>query len=378
MRVAYLGGGTGGHLAPGIGVAEALGDAADESLFLVAGRKVERAMLEPRRLPFVELFGAGGRPAPWRLDLWARATRRLTRALQQYDPEVLVVLGGWVALPALWLSAWPGAARRPLVLVEPNAVPGKVGRLLDRRVDFCCLARAGKSMPRGRESTTVTGVPGPALKPWSREAAAALFGLQPQRRTLLVTGGSQGARDINRLVPALIDRLSGRSEPWQVLHITGQGRALETGRDSLPVVRTAFVDDMSAAWALADLALCRAGSGTCCELLASGTPAVLVPYPHHRDHHQELNAAALVERGAALMVGREDPSGARTALVLVEQALDALTAMTGAAHTTQAADPSRSVAEIIRRAGGRLPRSAATGRAGSPATNAAANETNSR
>jgi len=350
MRVAYLGGGTGGHLAPGIGVAEALGGGLRDTLFLVAGRPVERAMLNPRQLRFVELFGDRGRPAPWRLDLWARATGRLTRALTDFEPDVLVVLGGWVALPALWLPVVPGVRRRPLVLVEPNAVPGKVGRWLDKRVDFACLARAGETMPRGREDTAITGIPGPALTHWSREAAAARFGLQAQRRTLLVTGGSQGARDINRLVPSLISLLADQDSPWQVLHITGPGSEAVSLGGAVPVVTTPFVDDMSAAWALADLALCRAGSGTCCELAASETPAVLVPYPHHRDRHQEANASELVARGAALMVGPDDPSGAATAPGLVCQAAAALPAMAAAARSAASCDPAHSVAEVVRRA----------------------------
>jgi len=176
MRVAYLGGGTGGHLAPGIGVAEVLNGTPDESLFLVAGRAVERAMLRPRRLPFVELFGDRGRPSPLRFDLWLRATRRLKAALAGFDPDVVVVLGGWVALPALWMNGLAGVTQRPTVLVEPNAVAGKVGRWLDRRVDHTCLAVGGDSMPRGRQSTTVTGVPGPALRAWTREAAGRLTG----------------------------------------------------------------------------------------------------------------------------------------------------------------------------------------------------------
>lgn len=350
MKVAYLGGGTGGHLAPGIGVAEVLNGAPEESLFLVAGRGVERAMLRPRSLPFVELFGDRGRPSPLRLDLWLRATRRLKVALGSFDPEVVVVLGGWVALPALWMNALAGGTQRPTVLVEPNAVAGKVGRWLDRRVDHTCLAVAGDSMPRGRQSTTITGVPGPALRAWTREAAAASFGLDPDRLTLLVTGGSQGALDLNRLVPMAIERLSATRRKWQVLHITGSSDADDVRPSEVPVARRAFVADMSAAWALADLALCRAGSGTICELAVSATPAVLVPYPHHRDRHQAANAAGLVERGAAYMVASDDPTGTRTGGELLSRALAGLDTMTAAANQAPSGHAAHSVADVIRRA----------------------------
>jgi UDP-N-acetylglucosamine--N-acetylmuramyl-(pentapeptide) pyrophosphoryl-undecaprenol N-acetylglucosamine transferase len=301
-------------------------------------------------LPFVELFGDRGRPSPLRFDLWVRATRRLQAALAGFDPDVVVVLGGWVALPALWLHSLPGVTRRPTVLVEPNAIPGKVGRLLNRRVDHTCLALDTRAMPRGRQSTTITGVPGPALSDWSRVAAAASFGLDPELQTLLVTGGSQGARDVNQLVPAAVECLIADPRPWQVLHITGPAHDDPPERFPVPVARRAFVPDMSAAWALADLALCRAGSGTICELQASGTPALLVPYPHHRDRHQAANAAGLVERGAALMVAADDPTGARTGGELLARALHNLDAMTRIAGSENTGHPARSVAEVIRRA----------------------------
>ncbi len=359
MKVAFVGGGTGGHLAPGIGVAEVLRRDGHETLFLVAGRPVEHAMLGPRGLPSRDLFGgAGGRPPLHRFDTWLRATRALRRELDAFDPDVVVVLGGWVALP----TVWSGFGRRPTVLIESNARPGKVQRLLARRVDHACLAADGPGMPHGRRSTQITGVPTPALDAPAREEAAARFGLDPARHTLLVMGGSQGARDLNRLVPAFRGVLARRAEPWQVLHITGEASFRAANADgtdpvgaegaAVPTARVAFVADMAPAWALADAAVCRAGAGTVAELTSTGTPALLVPYPHHADRHQMWNGRPLVERGVALMVGEEDPAGERTAATLLARLLDDLPVMTARACPVSPSDAARCVAAVVGAAAG--------------------------
>lgn len=284
MKVAFLGGGTGGHLGPGIGVAEILRREGHELLFVIAGREVERALLEPRDLPCLALFGAGGRPALHRVDVWLRALTRWRRMLTERDPDVVVVLGGWVALPAVWT----GLRGRASVLVEPNGRPGKVQRLLHRRVDHCCLAVDAPGMPRGRRTTRVTGTPSPPLSRWRRERSAEHLDLDPGRRTLLVMGGSQGAADLNALVPAAARRLAATGEPWQILNLTGpRGVGDRRELEGVPVLRRPFLVEMAAAWALADVALCRAGAGTVAELAATGTPAVIVPYPHHADRHQD-------------------------------------------------------------------------------------------
>jgi len=436
VKIAFVGGGTGGHLAPGIGVAEILRREGHETLFLVAGRPVELDMLAPRQLESRELFGgSGGRPPLLRVDTWYRATRRFRREVDAFDPDVVVVLGGWVALPAVW----SGFGQRPTVLIESNARPGRVQRLLARRVDHACLSVDGPGMPQGRHSTRVTGTPTPALVELDRIDALTQLGLEASRRTLLVTGGSQGAEDLNRLVPALCAVLQPRPERWQVLHIAGRGKletptaqvrsrpqrgaarfelpsdeaidasdaggsdashpsrdegsalrtattspaltseaerllagsaaarhpalelpvsgelssealprpqALPQARD-VPVLKLPFLPDMSLGWCAADVAVCRAGAGTVAELSATGTPAVLVPYPHHADRHQACNGQFLVDAGAALMVGPEDPTGAASAPRLLATAVDSLEAMSESAHRNARPDAAEAVAAII-------------------------------
>lgn len=349
MRVAFLGGGTGGHLVPGAAVAEELRRRGHDALFLIAGRPVERQVLEPRRFTSRQLFDGGPRPSPLDLRTWGLATMRWRRAIVDYDPDAIVVLGGWVSLPAL-LTGFFG---RPSVLIEQNARPGKVQQLLGRRgVDVACLTCDGEDMPRGRLSTRITGNPAPELPRRERVQAARDLGLDPERRTLLLMGGSQGAGDINALLPALVEVLASCREAWQVLNITGERPCPVTSAPDVPVHRRRFVQDMAAAYSVTDVAVCRAGGSTISELACTGTPAVLVPYPHHADRHQEANGGRLAALGGALMVSRDDPSGQRTAPSLLAQALTRLPAMSAAARRLSRPGAARDVADVVVEAAG--------------------------
>lgn len=349
MRVAFLGGGTGGHLVPGAAVAEELRRRGHDALFLIAGRPVEHQVLEPRQFKSRQLFGVGPRPSPLDVRTWISATMRWRRAVTDYDPAAIVVLGGWVSLPALVT----GFFGRPSVLIEQNARPGKVQQLLGRRgVEFACLTCEGEDMPRGRRSTRVTGNPAPDLPRRERRQAALDLGLDPDRRTLLLMGGSQGAGDINALLPALVDVLVASGDAWQVLNITGERPCQVTHAPQVPVHRRRFVQDMAAAYSVTDVAVCRAGGSTVSELACTGTPAVLVPYPHHADHHQEANGARLAALGGAVMVERDDPTGQLTAPTLLAQALPRLAEMSAAALTLSRPAAARDVADVVLEAAG--------------------------
>ncbi|MHC4845603.1 MAG: UDP-N-acetylglucosamine--N-acetylmuramyl-(pentapeptide) pyrophosphoryl-undecaprenol N-acetylglucosamine transferase [Planctomycetota bacterium] len=343
MKVAFLGGGTGGHLAAGVAVAEELRRRGHDALFLIAGRQVEHAMLAPRGLHARELFGDRSRPGPLALPSWWSATARWRRAVRDYDPDAIVVLGGWVALPAVFT----GFFGRPSVLIEQNARPGKVQRLLGQRVGWACLTVEGRGMPHGKRGTSVTGNPSPELERRERGPAAEALGLDPARRTLLLMGGSGGAADLNALLPALTAVLAARAEPWQVLNLTGGRAAPGLGEMPVPVVRRDFLDDMSAAYSVADVAVCRSGGCTVSELALTGTPSVLIPYPHHADRHQEANAERLVAAGGACIVERDDPTGRRTAADLLAGSLDRLDEMAAAARTVAQPGAAAAVADVV-------------------------------
>jgi UDP-N-acetylglucosamine--N-acetylmuramyl-(pentapeptide) pyrophosphoryl-undecaprenol N-acetylglucosamine transferase len=146
--------------------------------------------------------------------------------------------------------------------------------------------------------------------------------------------------------------LAEQAEPWQVLSVTGAQPAPTAGLAEVPVVRRRFIEDMAAAYSIADVAVCRAGGSTVAELANTGTPSVLVPFPHHADHHQEANGRPLVDAGAAYMTAREDSTGQRSAAALLRLALPRLEEMSAAARSVGRPDAARQVTDVVLAAAG--------------------------
>ena len=226
-------------------------------------------------------------------------------------PELVVATGGYAAAAPGFLTS---LLRIPLWVQEQNSAPGSTNRVLARRAERAYVAFSGARATLGARE--VVELPNP-VRARVRDAAAgapdhadyAEFGLQPGRKTLLVFGGSRGAATLNRAVEGACARIAHDTE-WQVLAQTG-AKDLESTRtvvtracDDRPsrVRVLPFIEDMGAAWKIADLVVCRAGAMTLAELATVGRAAVLVPYPHATDDHQRRNAAELADRGAARVV----------------------------------------------------------------------------
>jgi UDP-N-acetylglucosamine--N-acetylmuramyl-(pentapeptide) pyrophosphoryl-undecaprenol N-acetylglucosamine transferase len=226
----------------------------------------------------------------------------------------VVGFGGYVALPAYLAARRRGV---PIVVHEANARPGLANRVGARLTGYVAVSVPGTRLPHAR----YLGLPlGRAVAQLDRAArrieARAAFGLDADRPTLLVTGGSQGARRINTAVAAAAPALAAAGV--QVLHHAGRANA-DTVRDEVrstlehaagapPYVVLPYIDRMELAYAAADLAVCRAGANTCAELAAVGLPAVYVPLPHGNGE-QRLNAAPIVEAGGGLLVADADLDG---------------------------------------------------------------------
>jgi UDP-N-acetylglucosamine--N-acetylmuramyl-(pentapeptide) pyrophosphoryl-undecaprenol N-acetylglucosamine transferase len=233
----------------------------------------------------------------------ARAVGSSLRDLRARRPDLVVGLGGYA-------SVGPGLAAllsgRPLLLLEQNAVPGKANRLLARLGGRLAAAypESLSGLPaRARSRARVVGNPvRPELLSGRRDPGR--FGLSPDAPILLVTGGSQGAEGLNRAVAEAAPILARRGV--QAIHLAGESGATAAreawARAGARAYVVPFTREMGDAYATADLVLCRAGGTTVAELAALGKPAVLVPYPHHADRHQERNARALVAAGAARLV----------------------------------------------------------------------------
>ncbi len=302
IRVLIAGGGTGGHIIPALAIAHALraGEGGAELLFLGTPRGLESRLVPEAgyRLELIEVGQLKGVSLATRartlLDL-PRALLRARELLQSFRPDVVIGVGGYASGPAMAAAVLGGV---PTLAFEPNAAPGLANRLVGRWVS----AAAVNFGPAARffRNAEVTGIP-------VRQAFFAL----PVRPTgaaphLLVFGGSQGARVLNRTLPAIVKPLLEAVPGLTVLHQAG-GRAAEETRAAFAASGagperwqvSAFLDDMPTRFGAANLVLARSGASTVAELCAAGKPSVLVPFPLAADDHQRRNAEVLAEAGAA-------------------------------------------------------------------------------
>jgi UDP-N-acetylglucosamine--N-acetylmuramyl-(pentapeptide) pyrophosphoryl-undecaprenol N-acetylglucosamine transferase len=327
--VFIAGGGTGGHVVPSLAVAAALRELApDLGVEFVGTRKGLESRLVPEagwQLHTVEAVPLARRLSPALLRVpvvIARATRQVRALLQARNAVAAVVFGGYVSVP---LALAARRARIPLVVHEQNAVPGIANRLAARWAAAVAVTYPGQSFGRG--TTVLTGNPVRAgldaqQVAGARATALEHFGLDSDRLTLLVFGGSQGSRRINTALVESADRWSA-PQRLQILHATGRRDAAAVteqwarvlaGRPagSLPLVRCVeFIDRMDLAYAAADAVVCRAGASTLAELTVLGLPSLLVPYPHATADHQSANARALQAAGGAVSVPDEQLDAAR-------------------------------------------------------------------
>lgn len=318
LRVVIAGGGTGGHLFPGIAVAEEIRarGARNRVLFISRGNEFERAALARAGFPLetISVEGLKGR------GLWNQArvlfhlpwsVAQSARHLRVFRPELVIGLGSYSAGPVV-MAAW--LLGTPIALCEQNTLPGITNRLLARLADriFTSFEQTGGFDPH---RVLWTGNP---LRRQIVSAAARGAPAEPAaaRRpfTVLVIGGSQGAHRINMAVAAALDRLCDRHR-FFFIHQTGtadETQVREAYRRAGTGARVqAFFEDMDVQYRQADLAICRAGATTVAEITALGKPAVYVPFPFAADDHQRLNAERMVAAGAAEMIPEEQLSAER-------------------------------------------------------------------
>jgi UDP-N-acetylglucosamine--N-acetylmuramyl-(pentapeptide) pyrophosphoryl-undecaprenol N-acetylglucosamine transferase len=326
MKVLIAGGGTGGHIYPGIAVAEELKrlDSSTAIRFVGGDRGLEGRVVPEAGFELVTI-GARGLPrrAPWRVPgaLLANlgAFFSSLRIVNEWKPDVVLGTGGYVSAPVI-VAAW--LARRPVVLQEQNSVPGLTNRLLARVADEVHLAF---SESRGwfarKDRLKLSGNPvRRQILSGERRPALARFGLTEGVPTVFVFGGSRGARRINEATLDAMSKLRGQLSAQFILQTGKEDFAWARERadaQSLPVTVVPYLTHIHEAYAAADLVVCRAGAMTLAEIAACGVPAILVPYPFAAYNHQEINAQNLAERGGAVSIRDSDLTGERLALELV-------------------------------------------------------------
>ena len=316
-------GGTGGHLFPAQALAKQLKEDNPEiDLLFAGGRLGSNPFFQKLHFPFREISSA----TPFRGGMLssfgkiAKGVFQSLRLIGEARPDLVVGFGSFYSFPLLVAAR---LKKIPYILVESNALPGKVNRLFSSSASFSAL-QFGEASDKLRGKTAQVKIPH-----WSQELQEAViskgearkgFGLNPDMLTILIFGGSQGARAINEAVLNI-----SLNTPFQVVHLCGRDQdatALEEEwriRGVTAVVKH-FEEKMHLAWKVADVVICRAGAGTCSEVIEHAIPALLIPWPGASENHQTANAEVLCDKGGALIVQQSelDEALASTAQKLVE------------------------------------------------------------
>jgi len=318
MRMLLAGGGTGGHLFPAVALAQRLleQDPDAQVLFVGTERGLEARLLPELGLPLqtIDIRGLVGKDLSAKLALVPKLAKSMAQSrgiIKGFKPDVVVGVGGYASGPVLLAAQM---MKVPTLIHEQNAWPGLTNRMLARWADRVCLSfpEADRAFHLGR--TMLTGNP-------LRKGMDDCPPLPKGKPSLLVFGGSQGARAINdAMLEALpvLEKLKGK---LSIVHQTGEADCeriadgyRQAGWEGAEVVP--FIHDMAAAYAAAHLVVSRAGATTIAELTACGRPALLIPYPHAAGGHQAANAESLARNGAAMLLPQADLGGGRFAGLL--------------------------------------------------------------
>lgn len=355
--ILIMAGGTGGHVYPGLAVAEVLMGRGWRAVWLGTRAGLEARIIPTRGIPMAWVSFAGVRGKGWQSKLFLPAVLLLAfwqsaRALFVHRPDVVLGMGGYAAFPGGMMASLFG---RPLVIHEQNAVAGLTNRVLacvaDRvLVGFPQALRGRRDAPLPcRQVDTlwtgnpvraeIAGLPDPAVRYAPRTGAL----------RLLVVGGSLGAQALNDTVPWALAKLAPEARP-QVVHQTGgpHFQAVQAAYQAAGVEAeiVPFIDDMAARYAEADLVVCRAGALTIAELAAAGVAAILVPYPHAVDDHQTTNARFLAEAGAAVLLPQSELSPDRLAQLIHGFTRARLLEMAQQARAMAKPDAAENVAQV--------------------------------
>ena len=338
--IMIMAGGTGGHIFPGLAVAEHLRAQGWRVVWLGSKGGMEATLVTPRGfvMAWIAMSGVRGKglvrlailPLLLLTAFWQSA-----RAIRAHRPDVVLGMGGYVSFPGGMMAS---LLNRPLAIHEQNSIAGLANRVLALLADrvltgfpdpFDRAVKPQDARAKSRSARWLSSLPRPAASRWAgnpvRQDIAALP--EPDRRyrarlgplRLTVIGGSLGATALNEAVPQALALLSAAARP-RVTHQSGAQHiaSVEASYQRVGVAAelTPFIVDMAAQYAESDLIICRAGASTIAELAAAGIAAVLVPYPHAVDDHQTHNASFLAERGAAVLLPQHELTPARLAGLL--------------------------------------------------------------
>lgn len=351
LNIAIACGGTGGHLFPGIAVAEELKKRGHNPILIVSEKKVDQeASAKYKQFTFVT---QPSRPKPataplkmagFILSLF-KTVSQSKKLYKSHNVNAVLGMGGFTCFGPVYAGK---SMQLPTFLHESNAIPGKTNRFLSKWVHKVLLGLEEASSYFGDTETEVVGTPlRDEMKTLpSREAAAAKYNLDPNKKTVLVFGGSQGAQKLNTLVSEAFDAMQ-----TQVLHVAGTfdyDRIKSLAEQKVGYTVIPFCDDMPAAYAVSDFVICRSGASSLTELSYLGLPSLLVPYPVAADDHQTKNAEAFSEKDAAILKQEKDLT-ADSLAKLVKETIENTELMTSLSTQIKALseDPAGRIADLL-------------------------------
>lgn len=315
-KILISGGGTGGHIFPALSIANALKRRLDaDILFVGAENRMEMEKVPAAGYPIKGLPVAGfDRKRLWRnigvLVKLRKSIGMARKIVREFQPDIAIGVGGYCSGPTLKAAQKAGV---PTILQEQNSYAGVTNKLLAKKAKKICVAYDG--MDRFFPAGSIIKTGNPVRKDLTerardRKMARESFGLNPERPTLLIIGGSLGALTLNESLEQGLKRLTdaGIQVIWQTGKNFGE-RGLAAAKGLSGVVVTKFITDMASAYAAADAVISRAGAGSISELELLGKPCILVPSPNVAEDHQTKNALALSERGAAVLVPDAEARG---------------------------------------------------------------------
>lgn len=359
-------GGTGGHIYPGLALADALreGDPSVRITFVGTRRGLEQRLIPERGydLRLVDMVPFTGKYKAVLPFALARAAVQARKVIRQVEADAVAGMGGYPSIPVILGARLAGV---PSVIHESGAVSGRANRISARFTPNVALSfdRAAGGFPN--RATRTVGMPigadiarfdRAALRPRARDE----FGVGDGVTLVMVNGGSQGSARLNQAAVEMAGAWKDRTDVRLVVkagkaHAADVAAALEANGGARVATSLDYFDRMDTAYAAADIAVCRSGAGTVAELAVTGLPAVLVPYPHAPDDHQTVNAQVLVEAGAAVLVPDGDATGARIGSVIDDLMAtpDTLPAMAVAARDSAHPDAAATLAAWVGQLAGR-------------------------
>ena len=362
LHVSIACGGTGGHLFPGLAVAETLRRRGHRVMLILSEKKIDAVAVEGREKDFrIDTLPSIGLPSPLlspKLITFGTgmiaSVRRCRALFRDFHPHAVVGMGGFTSTAPIVAGRMMG---KETFVHEANAIPGKANKLNARLANLVLLgfAECAKYFP-GATPSVVTGTPirENLRSPVDRAVALASFGFDPaeETSTLLVMGGSQGARGVNQAVARALPRWKASGRALRFIHQTGPSDGEFVREAYAKEGLTAFVCDfhpeMQNAYAAADLAIARAGAATLTELSHFGVPSILVPFPSAAEDHQTLNAQIFLRAGAALMLKESGIDDYLPDLVLeLLKGREKRLALGAAARKLAPSDPAALVADTI-------------------------------